>query len=398
MELALKILQIATRPQRRGAEVFCYQLTQELRRTGHDARIAYLYPHDGESPLPLEEADVELAGRADHVCERFPGVNPRLVRRLARHIQGFGPQVVQVNGSRTVKYGSLVGRLTRPRPWALIYRNIGHLHEWVKGPLRRGFYRLLVMPGIDGVVGVSRTTLASVEELYGLDVPSRHIPRGVDARRLESSESRRQVRRQTKTAVDAPVVIALGSLTPEKRLDRLLRVVARASREVADLNLWVVGDGPLAAELRRQAESLGLAARVRFLGARAEVGPFLRASDVLLLTSDTEGLPGVVLEAGIAGVPAVVSRVGGSAESVRDGETGILVPPGDEDRFARELVALLSDPPRRQALGRRARAWVEANFTLPEIARRYVDFYDAVLRERGVSRARTAPEGKSLAR
>src|SRR5690606_12748645 len=87
-------------------------------------------------------------------------------------------------------------------------------------------------------------------------------------------------------------------------------------------------------------------------------------ADLLLLPSHTEGIPGVILEAGVQSLPSVAYGVGGVAEALRDGETGRLIPPGDEAGFAEAVTALLAAPERRAAMGRRARAFIEADYSL----------------------------------
>jgi glycosyltransferase involved in cell wall biosynthesis len=167
----------------------------------------------------------------------------------------------------------------------------------------------------------------------------------------------------------------VGSLSHEKRLDRLLRVLRTAAADVADVHLWLVGDGPLRLDLETMTSNLGLSDRVRFAGRRDDVGSFLRAADLFVLSSDTEGMPGVVLEAGWCGLASVATDVGGTRECLRDGETGLLVAPTDEEGFARAVVDLLRSESRRTSLGARAQARVREGFTMPGVAGAYADLY-----------------------
>lgn len=376
----MRILQIVQKPQRRGAEMFAFQLSGELRRQGHEVGIVYLYPHDGPGALALGADDVCLEGDERSPLERLCGAHPGLLAKLRRRIADFAPDVVQVNGARSVKYGALARRLGGRRlgaglGWALLYRNIGNPRDWMRGRLKRAFYDHLVMPALDGIVGVSRTTLDAVLELYGLEIPAENIPRAVDPESLAPRRSRAETRRMAGTPEGAPVVVAVGSLAPEKRIDRLLRVAAKSRESIAELRLWLVGEGSLRGELEELAEELGLGGRVHFAGVRDDVGDWLHAADLLALTSDTEGIPGAVLEAGCAGLAVVAARVGGVAECVVDGETGVLVAREDEDAFAAAIAALLGDDARRRALGERAAAHVREHFALDRIAARYVELY-----------------------
>lgn len=375
----MRILQAVQKPQRRGAEIFAFQLNQELRRQGHETRLVYLYPHHETCALPLDHGDCMLDGNPNHPFEKFPGINPLLLRRLLQAIDEFKPDVVQVNGARTVKYGAFASYSRRDASWALIYRNIGNPSDWLHGWHYRIFYQKLVMPRLHGVVGVSRKTLQAVKDFYELSVPLKNIPRAVDPASLVPAASRDAVRRQTKTPTDAPVLIFVGSLTPEKRLDRLLRLTQQVRLQMPKLRLWLVGSGPLESTLRQQVDSLSIAESVSFLGTQNNVANYLNAADLFVLTSDTEGIPGVILEAGLLNLTVVATHVGGVPECVLDGDTGVLVDRQDEQRLAEVVSGLLHDSARRQKLGAKAKSWVEANFTIDKIAGNYVDFYQHVL-------------------
>ena len=378
----MKILQVAQKPQRRGAEVFAFQLSNALRRHDHNVRIAYLYPFDDECSLPIHQEDRVLAGRETHLLEKLAGVHPGLLRSLLSVIREFRPDVVQVNGGRAVKYGAAARFADNSAAWALIYRNIGNPIDWVRG-VNRLFYKNVVMPQLDGVVGVSRATLDTVKDFYGLSIPMAQIPRAVDPSSLIPSENRESVRRRVNTPSAVPVVLFIGSFTREKRLDRFLRVFARALARVPQAQAWLIGDGPLRPEVEQQAARLQILSSVHFLGAQAAVADYIAAADLLMLTSDTEGIPGVILEAGLLGLPSVATRVGGVAECVLDGETGLVVDPQDEAGLSDALSALLQDATRRKEMGAKARDRVKKNFSLNEVMHRYVDFYREVLSLKG---------------
>ncbi|HXF60134.1 MAG TPA: glycosyltransferase, partial [Caldilineaceae bacterium] len=178
---------------------------------------------------------------------------------------------------------------------------------------------------------------------------------------------------------DAPVLLAVGSLSPEKRLDRLLRLAAVLRAGHPQLYVWIVGDGPLLEPLQRLAAELQVQDRVQFWGTQANIGDFLCAADLLALTSDTEGMPGVLLEAGYTATPVVATRVGGVAECVRNGETGILVDPADEGALAQAAAGLLADGERRRQMGEAARRWVAAHFTIERVAGQYLSFYESLM-------------------
>lgn len=355
--------------------MFAYDLSRRFESLGLEVRTIYLYADDDQSSLPLHEGDVCLRGRERHPFERLPGFEPSLLKNLMRRISEFQPDVVQANGGRTVKYAAAAKRVLGSRArWKLVYRNIGiasYWHHWIGSVLA---YRSVIMPQIDGVVGVSAESLADVKQLYRLRAPSTVIMNGVSPERLTPKVKRAEVRRSESVGEDDIVLLFLGKLDAVKRPDRFLRVLSRL-RHLPQVRAWVVGDGPLRKETEELSARLGLADRVRFFGTRDDVADLLAAADLLVLTSDSEGVPGVVLEAGLFGLPVIATKVGGLVECVIDGETGILVPVEDEQGFSEAITTLATDHELRDKLGQAGRKRVEGHLTIEPIAERYLGFY-----------------------
>ena len=169
--------------------------------------------------------------------------------------------------------------------------------------------------------------------------------------------------------IDGFALGVAGRLTAQKALGDTLEALAR----VPDVALLVLGDGPERAELERRAGELGLADRVRFLGAgtRDDVIALFRAVDAALLTSAWENLPHTLLEALAAGTPVIATAVGGIPEVVRDGENGLLVPPRDIAAIASAIDRLVHDDALRASLAAAAAPSVE-ELAEPRILRRIV--------------------------
>jgi len=172
-----------------------------------------------------------------------------------------------------------------------------------------------------------------------------------------------------------------------------LRIAAQVHRNIAhqrmpDAEFVLVGDGPLRPELENEASSLGLGASAIFLGDRQDMPAVLASLDVAVLTSDSESLSNVILEAMAAGLPVVAYSVGGNSELVND-QRGALVAAGNENDFANAIHRLLSDAHLREHQGNNARRFAEENFSLDRVRRRYEDLYSTLL-ERNVRRKPTA--------
>jgi len=152
-----------------------------------------------------------------------------------------------------------------------------------------------------------------------------------------------------------PVVGAVARMQTEKGLAYFLEMAELVLRRIPQASFVVLGDGPQRAELEALVQRLGIAARVRFLGFRPDASAVMRALDVLVVPSLSEGTPLVVLEAMTAGVPLVATAVGGIPEQVRHGRDAVLVPPADAGALAAAVVDLLNDPPQARRLADAAR-------------------------------------------
>ncbi len=170
----------------------------------------------------------------------------------------------------------------------------------------------------------------------------------------------------------------VGRLSPEKGHRFLLRALAQVLGDGLDVRLRMAGDGPSRGDLAELAESLGISGRVEFLGERGDIPAVLKTFDIFVLPSLTEGLPLTVLEAMASGLPVIAARVGGVAELVQEGRTGLLVPPGRPEELARAVRTLRDD----EALRRRVASCAEQvarDFDSSVMARSYAELYTRLL-------------------
>lgn len=159
-----------------------------------------------------------------------------------------------------------------------------------------------------------------------------------------------------------PVIGCTARLHRKNDHATLLRAFARVNARWPVARLLLVGRGPEESRLRALADALGVSPRVHFLGEQPDVAPSLAQMDLYVQASVAEGMPNSVLEAMAAGLPVVATAVGGTPELVLDGQTGLLVAPGDPSALADALLALLADGRLAESLGRAGRARVEAYF------------------------------------
>ena len=175
---------------------------------------------------------------------------------------------------------------------------------------------------------------------------------------------------------EAPVVAFVGRLDRQKNPLLLLRAAARVVREVPETVFAFAGTGRLETRCRAEADRLGLSDSIRWLGWLSDTRPLLARMELVALPSSWEGMPNVILEAMACGKPAVAANVGGCAELIVEGETGFLVPPGDEAALAERILRLLRDAALRRRLGAAARQRVEREFSIAAMVERNESLYE----------------------
>ncbi len=365
--MSLRVLDLLSSNQRRGAQVFAVQLLRALRGRV-DQRVAVLR----ESPdgVRFDVPTVFLDG--DRMVLPGVRVSLRAVRALRRLISEWEPDIVHFSGGELLKHAvpAAAGRHTR-----LVYRRIGSaVGRDFHGP-RRLFYRAL-LAGVTAVVAVGeevrRETIETLRQ-----PPERVITirGGREVASMRPARDRHATRRALGLGPESEVLLWLGALTWEKDPLAALDVLTRLRRDRPGAVLLLAGDGPLRGALDAEVTARGMEGAVRILGSRADVPDLLAASDVAILTSRTEGIPGLLIEAGMTGLPAVSYDVVGVPEVVENGRTGILVPSGDVEALAVGALRLLGDVAARRRMGEAARERCLATFDIATAADRYVALY-----------------------
>jgi glycosyltransferase involved in cell wall biosynthesis len=194
------------------------------------------------------------------------------------------------------------------------------------------------------------------------DVRVELIPNGVPLPSLGASRS----------SMNQATVLYVGTLKREKGLDVLLRAWVRVPERA---RLVIAGDGPERAPLEKLAAELGVGTRVDFLGMRSDVPDLMRAAEVFVLPSRSEGMSNALLEAMSFALPCIATRIPGSADLLQDKVSGLLVPSEQEDAMAGAIAEVLVNRELAARLGTEARADVEASHSIGPIARRHQALY-----------------------
>jgi glycosyltransferase involved in cell wall biosynthesis len=292
---------------------------------------------------------------------------------LSRLLRRERPQILHASSSKAGVLGRLAAAATR------VPIRFFTVHGWAFSAysgLTSALYRIadrLMEPLTTVTICVSEN-----ERAAGLEAGTCSAERSVVIRNAVDVSAAPRSRHDRAV----PRLIAVGRLKAPKDFLTLLR--AFAALPSGSFEALLVGDGPDRPAVEAEIRRLGLQACVELAGERGDVPALLADSDLFVLSSRSEGLPVSVLEAMAAELPVVASGVGGLAELVVDGETGILVPPGDSSALAAALGRLVEDRELRRSLGAAGRARAETSFDLGSFRRAHVELYERRLALAGV--------------
>jgi glycosyltransferase involved in cell wall biosynthesis len=314
--------------------------------------------------------------------------DPRTIWKYWHWIRAHGYQIVHAN------FGARLPRCTAQ--WTGC-RTIAHAHglpdDWPRrsacqDPRLEREFKAGYGGCADSIVACSQSLSETMRQVCpALASRISVIPNGLDLQRWRpiappiappiGKDEKRQRRLAAGLPGDAIVIGFAGRLVQLKRLDCLLEAAPRLAARHPQVHFLVLGDGPLRPALERQAHVLG--DRCRFLG-WGHGSDWLPLFDVLVLPSESEGLPYCVLEAMALGIPVVASAVGGLREAVVEGQTGFLVPPGDAPALEAALERLIADSEMRQKIGLAGRLRAESLYDSRVMARRFEELYERLCR------------------
>ncbi len=344
-----------------GAERQLYYILRTLREQGATVRLLSL--SQGE----FWEAKIRALG----IPVTWVGQSTsRLIRlfRILALLRRDPPDVFQSQHFYTNPYVAAAARLLRiPSVGAIRshltqeIRKVGHLSS-----LALRLPRIVAANSLAAINGAQARGLAR-EQLY-------YLPNVVNTECF----SLPTVTKEMKGYIQ---IIAVGRLINEKRIDRFLEVIAELYKQsTISLRARIVGDGPQRGFLEQYARQLNLVPDlVEFSGKVSDTERIYKESDILLLTSDWEGTPNVVLEAMASGVPVVATNVGDVPEIIEDGRTGFLVEPDDTAAIIDATARLIQDFSLRRKIGTQARAHIMEHYSLSRLPQYLYDLYARVL-------------------
>ncbi len=315
-----------------------------------------------------------LAQGVPVVClNRKPGWDFSVSRRLAREFTSRKIEVVHAHQYTPFFYSAFAKFFARPVP-KLILTEHGRHYPDVVSPKRRAFNRLILDRCADEVnacIGFSARALSRIDGFRGNRI--RVIENGIVVDDYGPAVDREALRLRLGLDPTKRYLIHVARHHPVKDQAMLLRGFALAN--VPNLELLMVGDGPLRSELEALTRELRIADRVQFLGIRRDVAELLSAADAFALTSVSEAASLTLLEAMATGLPVIVTAVGGNPEIVRDGVDGLHVPRGDATASAAAIAKLFGEPGLIARLGATARERVREKYRLEQTIAEYSGLY-----------------------
>lgn len=331
----------------------------------------------GHRAMLVAHPDGELRRRAEEGLELLPLV-PRTEMdlsaawKLSRAIKQLRPDVVHAHDPHGVAMSALaLSMSTQPKRAPLVasrrvdFRLKKHaLSRWKYDQVDRFICASEAIRQILIADGVAASRTVTVHE-------------GIDLAHVAAAPSI-NLHEELWLPHGAPIVGNIGALVPHKGQRHLIEAAAQVVRQVPDARFVIAGEGELRPSLEHQIRHLGLEKHVILAGFRPDVLSVLKAFDVFVMSSITEGLGTSLLDAMACGKPIVATTAGGIPEVVQDGRTGFLVPPRDHDAMAEAIVKLLKDPSLRQRMGDAGLSRVNATFSAERMVAETIAVYAGV--------------------
>lgn len=356
----MHIVHLVENLPRGGMEILVATLARGLRTLGHEVSIVCL---TGGGEIADELADENFSV----TILDMKRVRLGALLSLRRTLRSLRPDCVHCHGLPSGTFGRLA-LLRTPFPTLVhIHTQVSIAHKLPSRMARRERW-LARIPG--AIIAISESVREDMVSSTGLSPEQIQILSGGVPDRPHPDRARS--RKQYGLADTDFAVISLSSLTPHKQINVLIDAVASFS----DCVLLVAGKGPSCTELKKLAEYRGIGDRIRFLGQVQDVPGLLSAGDVFSLASwPREGLSLAVIEALRAGLPAVVSRVGGLPEVVEHRWNGFVVPPCQPDEFAKAFSYLRNNPAETLKMGERSRRRFIERYELSLYLKKLEDIY-----------------------
>lgn len=360
----IKVMHILLSLEYGGAEKVVVNLIKKLKGEKFDFSICVL---DRIGALKDElDSDVKV------ICmNRKNGLDFALPIRLAKVIRMMGPDVIHMHNPSALLYGAIAGKL------AGAFHMMVTQHGSISAESRKmQFATRQLSRVIDKNIPVSIDIEKYIRDHFCINKDKiETIINGIDGHIYRSDAVKGIAKRKQFRAEDKVVIGHVARLSPEKDQKNLLKAFSMVVKEIDNVRLFIVGDGPLRNDLESLAKELNISDKVVFAGFQGDIPALLNMFDLFVLSSIREGTSLTLIEAMAAGLPIVATDIGGNPNVVSDKNTGLLVPAQDPDKLAEAIICLCRNPKMREEMGKAGRKRMEENFNLGRTADRYAELY-----------------------
>ena len=325
----------------------------------------------GALAVPLKEEKIDVTA-----LNSQKGRDIKAVWNLAVLLKEFRPSIINVHDYSSLPYVVLSNWLSTRTP--VIFTAHGLLYEGFENLRTR--YRLFSW-GVREITAVSEKVAERHRNYLNWKKQIKIIPNGVPYI-TNSPGIRTEIRKTLDTEDNAIVYLSVGNFRPEKGFEDLIKAASILYQQKPNMpwEIWIVGDlsrSSYSNQVIELSRSLGLENRIKFLGFRKDVPHLYQACDAFVLSSKSEGLPMVILEAMMAGLPIVATKVGGVPKAL--GEYGILVEPQNPVALAQGMENILSNIQQAKQMGELARSRAQKKFSIKKMVDNYIKFYQSTI-------------------
>ena len=372
-----------------GAERLLYTNLKHLDPQRVRSTVITVYPHATHWVQPITELGIPVVSLD---CRTTRDI-PKGISRLRTWLRANRPDVIHSHLWAANIIARLAGRITKVPVISSVHNPDHEPQAWSDGAqvslitrhAVKALDRWTANLGSDRMIAVSDYVRkgASRDLHYSLDlIKLVYNPFDVDLMKAPVGKDRTELLRELGLSPDSLILLNVARVSPQKGLLYAVRALPAILKQYPQVHLVSVGattDPVWTAELKREADALGVSEHFRMLGARQDVVDFLRACDIFVFPSLYEGLGIALIEAMAAGCACVATNTGPIPEVVEDGQDGVLVPPADADALARAVCELLRDPDRRSKLSMAARQKAFEKFDPQRSARQLISIYESVV-------------------
>jgi glycosyltransferase involved in cell wall biosynthesis len=374
----INLLQVVNGLAIGGAEKKLLELVKHLDKKRYSIIVCSI-GQGGPLQKDFEVLDIDVV-----VCHKRNKFDLSLINKVAHLIRECEIDIVQTTLLLADIVGAFAARWSGRRPPVVSWETVSHGENDILRTKRRHVWAYkAAMKRVDRIVAVSQEIQYSlIERRHIAPEKIELIPYGVDLRKYTRRNGTFDKRGELKIGGDRVVIGTVARVEPYKGVAYLQQAAVQLVRQHPKIDFLFVGDGSLRKELESEVRALGLAHRIRFLGFRNDVHEIMNVFDIFVLPSLSEGLPNVILEAMASCKPVIASAVGGIPEAIVEGETGLLVPPGDSEAIVAAIKKLLGHNAIALRMGEAGRRRVEQFFSLQREVASFDRLYQKLLSEK----------------